>query len=67
MAVHVVQFVGTYGIDIEIPSTKSPEFTTWVLICRGKNRYVDELHIPNSGYNLASSELLTEQLIAEES
>ena len=28
---------------------------------------MDELHIPTPGYNLASSELLTEQLIAEES
>ena len=57
----VVQFPGTYGIDIEIPSPNRPELTSWVLICQGKDRFVDEKHIPDPGDNLASSELLTEQ------
>ena len=62
----VVQFPGTYAIEIEIPSPNRPELTSYVLICREKNRFVDELQIPNPGHNLASSEFLTEQSIAEE-
>ena len=59
VAYHVVQFLGTHGIEIEIPSPNRAERTSWVMICQGKNRYVDELHIQNPEYNLASSEFLT--------
>ena len=54
-----------HGIEIEIPSPNRTERTSWVMICQGKKRYVDELHIPNPEYNLASSELLTQRSIAE--
>ena len=62
----VVQIPGTFGIEIEIPSPNRPELVSYVLICRRKNRFVNELHIPDPEHNLASSELLTEQLLAEE-
>ena len=37
-----------------------------MVICRGKNRFVDELHIPDPRNNLTSSELLSEQAVANE-
>ena len=43
-----------------------PNQTSWVVICRGKNRFVNELHVPDPGHNLTSSELLSEQAIAKE-
>ena len=46
--------------NVRMIQTEHPGF------CRGKNRYVDELHIPDPGHNLTSSELLSEQAIAEE-
>ena len=62
----VVQFPGTYGIDIEIPSPNRPELTSWVLICQGKDRFVGEKHHSRSRTYLASWELLTEESSAEE-
>ena len=38
-----------------------------VVICRGKNRYVDELHLRDPGHNPTSSELLLERSVAKES
>ena len=35
------------------------------MICRGKNRYVDELHFRDPGHNPTSSELLLERSIAK--
>ena len=42
------------------------KFRSWVVICRGKNRFADELHLQNPGHNLTSSELLSERAIAKE-
>ena len=41
--VHILQFLGTHGIESQIPSTTTPKRTSWVEICRGKNRCVDGL------------------------
>ena len=65
--VHVAQLLGNHGFEIKIQSPNDPDRTSWVLICRGKNRYVDELHTPDSGHNLTCSELLSEQAVGEES
>ena len=61
-----VQLLGNHGLEVEIQSPNNPERTSWVVICRGKNRFVNELHIPDPGHNLASSEVLSEQAIAKE-
>ena len=53
--VHNTQFLGTRGIEIQIPSTTKPNRTSWVVLCRGKNRFVDELHLRNPGHNPTSS------------
>ena len=51
--------------EIRIPSTTTPKRSSWV--CRGKNRYVDELHLRDPGHNPTSSELLMESSTAQES
>ena len=66
VGVRVEQFLGNYGFEIESPSPNRPETTSWVVICKGKNRFVDELHVPDPKYNLTSSESLSEQAIAKE-
>ena len=65
--VRVVQFLGNYGLEFEITSPNRPERTSLVVMCRGKNRFVDDLHIPDPRNNLTSSELLSEQANAKES
>ena len=50
--VHVVQLLGNHEIENFIQPPNNPERTSWVVICRGKNRFVDELHIPDPGHNL---------------
>ena len=40
---------------------------SWVVICRGKNRFVDELHLRDPGHNPTSNELHLERSIAKES
>ena len=63
----VLRFLGTHEIDIQIPSTTKQNRTSWVVICRGKNRHVDELHLRDSGHNPTSSELLLERYVAKKS
>ena len=65
--VRVVQFLGNDGLEFEITSPNRPERTSLVVMCRGKNRFVDDLHIPDPRNNPTSSELLSEQAIAKES
>ena len=57
---------GHHGIEVEIPNPNKQERTSWVLICRGRKRVVDDLHTQNSGYSDTSSELPSEQAIAKE-
>ena len=64
--VHVTQVLGTVGIESQIPSTTTQGRTSWVVICRGKKRYVEELHFRDPGHNPTSSELLLERSIAKE-
>ena len=67
LKVHIIQFLGTHGIEIHIPSTTTPNRTSWVVICRGRNRYVDESHLRDPGHNPTSSEIRVERLILKES
>ena len=45
------QFLGTHGNVIHIPSTTTPNRNSWVVICRGKNRCVDESHLNDPDHN----------------
>ena len=65
--VYIVQFLGSYGLEIQIPSPTNPERKSWLELCRGRNRFVDELHHRNPGHNLANSELHSERTVAKES
>ena len=62
-----MHLLGTHGIEVQIPSMTNPKRTSWVLICGGNNRYVDEIHLRDPGHNPTSSELLLERFIAKES
>ena len=61
LEVHIVLLHGKHGLEINIPSLNDPNRTSWVVICRGKNRFVNELHIPNPEHNLTISELPEER------
>ena len=54
------------GFEIQIPSTPTKERTSWVVISRGKNRYVEELHLNDPDNNPTSFELLLERSVAKE-
>ena len=42
----IAKSMGTYGIEIEIPSPTRPGKLTWAMMCRGYTRYVDEVSVP---------------------
>ena len=62
----VVQVMRSHGLEIAIPSRRDHSTTSWVLISRGKDRFVDELHAPNVSRNVPSSESLSEQATSKE-
>ena len=53
------QVFSTHGLEFEILSPNNPQRTSWVLIYRGKSRFVDGAHIPNAELR-SSAECLTE-------
>ena len=46
--VHVVQLLGNHGLEIKIRSQNSPDRTSRVLICRGKNPFCERIAYPRS-------------------
>ena len=48
------QVSGNYGIEFQIPFTTVKERKSWVVICRGKNRFVEELPHLEPGPNPTS-------------
>ena len=67
LQVHILRYPGINGNEIQVLLTTMQERTSWVVICRGKNRYVDELHLNDPDHNPTSSELLLERSVAKES
>ena len=65
LQVHMVNFLDNYGIEIEILSTATPDRIPWVIICRGKNRYVENVSLQDPWRILTSSDLLLERFIAK--
>ena len=59
--VHSIKCFAMYGIEIQIPSTMSSKKTSWVVICWGQNRYVEELLRIEPGPNPTSKEILRER------
>ena len=64
LQVYTKNGLGMYGIDIQIPSTIPSKKTSWVVIRRGRNRYVEELSHLEPGPNPTSKELLRERAVA---
>ena len=60
---HIIQFVGTHGIEIQIPTTRTPNRTSRVVIRQGVNCNAAELHFSNH----TSIELLLDRSVAVES
>ena len=56
-----------FVLEIAIPSPDDPRRTSYVLISRGKSRFVEESHIPNVRHTLTCAEVLSEQENAKES
>ena len=54
-----MKILGRYGLENAIPSPNDHVRTSYVVISRGKSRFVDEVHIPNAALR-SSQELLTE-------
>ena len=62
LRVHIIRYLDIGGIEIQIPSTTTKDWTSWVVICRGKNRYMEVLHLYDPNHNPTSSELLEHRI-----
>ena len=45
------------GIEVQVPKLSSPRYSVWILIGRGHERFVDEIHRHNSDIVIYSSSL----------
>ena len=54
-----------YGIESQILPTIPSKKTSWVVICRGQNRFVEDLPHLEPGPNPTSKELLRERAVAK--
>ena len=66
LQVHIIRYLGISGIEIQILPTTTKERTSWVVICRWKNRYVEELNLNVPDHSPASSDWLLERSVAKE-
>ena len=66
LQVNIIRYLDISGIEIQILSTTTKDRTSWVVICRGKNRFVEELHLNDPDHNPTSSDLLLERSVAKE-
>ena len=64
LQVHITRYLDISGIEIQILSTTGNGSKSWVFVCRGENRHVEELHLNDPDHNTTSSELL-EHLIGK--
>ena len=58
--VQILKTLDQYGLDIAIPSPNDSTRTSYVMISRGKSRFVDAVNIPNA--DLRSSAVLLSEL-----
>ena len=65
LQVHMGKFLDNYGIEIQILSTATQDHNSCVIICRGKNRYVENFPLQDPRRAHTSSELLLERPIAK--
>ena len=58
LQVHIARCLDVSGIEIQILSTLGNGSKSWVVICQGNDRYVEELRLNDPDYNPRSSELV---------
>ena len=63
--VRVAFLLNNQGIEMEIPAPRRPKMKSWVVICRGRNRFVNELHVHETVCHNTRSELLGEEDIVK--
>ena len=61
LEIHIVKILDGYGIEVAIPSIANPTCTSHVVIPRGAERFVNEIHDHKEELR-SSNELLTELL-----
>ena len=59
LEVHVVKILDEYGTEVAIPSIANPTYTSYVVISREAERFVNEIHDQKEELR-SSNELLTE-------
>ena len=55
---HVSKLCGVHSIEVQIESLSSQGHTSWILICRGLERFVEELHTYDNKVYTPSTSLL---------
>ena len=58
LMIRMSQVFGIYGLEVQIPSPSRPRYSSWILICRGLEKFVDELHLHDRHITTPSSSLL---------
>ena len=67
LQVLLIQYLGINGNKKSDSLHDNANRTSWAVMCRRKNRYVEEVHLNDTGHNPTSSELLLERSVAKES
>ena len=57
----IATFIDVPGIEVQVPSLSSPGYSVWILISRGHERFVNEIHCHNSDIMNNSSSLRTKE------
>ena len=55
--IEIATIIDFVGIEVLVPSLSSPGYSVWILICRGHERFVNEIHRHNSDIMNYSSSL----------
>ena len=46
--IEIATIIDVPGIEVQVPSLSSPGYSAWILISRGHERFVNEIHRHNS-------------------
>ena len=46
--IEIATIIDVSGIEVQVPSLSSPGYSVWILISRGHERFVNEIHRHNS-------------------
>ena len=57
----IATVIDVLGIEVQVPSLSSPGYSVWILISRGHERFVNEIHRHNSDIVNYGSSLRTKE------